>query len=93
MKLGLGVHTPHGGWWDSHLVQGRLGALVRLRSQSSGEATGRGSRIVASGLPAHEENNGYLVLTGTGDAETGSTSDGRSLPPRCARKAVGQKGT
>lgn len=34
------MHTPHGGWWDSHLVQGRLGAFWRLWPQSVGKATG-----------------------------------------------------
>lgn len=38
-KLSLGVHTPHGGWWGSHLVQGRVRAFLRLRSQSLGKAT------------------------------------------------------
>lgn len=38
-KLSLGVHTPHGGWWGSHLVQGRVGTFLRLWSQSLGKAT------------------------------------------------------
>lgn len=33
------MHTPHGGWWGSHLVQGRVGAFLRLRSQRLGKAT------------------------------------------------------
>lgn len=85
------VHTPHGGWWDSHLVQGRLEAFWRLRPQSLGKATGPGTQDCGEQLAAREENNDYLVLTGTGGTETG-TSDGRTWPPQRAPEAAGQQG-
>lgn len=86
------MHTPQGGWWGSCLVQGSPGAFLGLRSRSLGSHKAAASRTVASRPAAWEENNDYLVLTGRGETETGSTSDGRTLPLQRAKKAAGERG-